>query len=147
MRSTPTFAVVFLVSSALSCAALPPDPASLWALTVTNGSVASRNASGNTWDTIGGAPDPVVCLTFDGRRTCTGESADTYSPTWNFTFPTTSARVLQAGMLVEFYDNDTVGGEAICTTTTIPVSNGDFASNSGRITCGGSSFNYTLSAR
>lgn len=114
---------------------------------MTSGSVSSTSPSGGQWDTIGGAPDPVVCITINGVRTCTPESRDRYAPVWNYTFPTTTASALQAGITVEFYDNDAVGSEAICATTRVSIGNGDFAEGGGSVSCGSSSFNYTLSAR
>ena len=142
----PAIAVFALSFSSLSCVA-PPDANSSWELTVTSGSVAAVAPSGGQWDTFGGAPDPVVCLTINGTRVCTPESRDRYSPVWNYTFPVATAGALQAGITVEFYDNDTVGSEAICATTRLAPSNGDFASGGGSISCGGSSFNYDLAPR
>lgn len=53
-------------------------------ITVTDGTVAERTGTGGSWDSLGGAPDPFVCVTYNGRQNCTPEVTDTFAPRWNY---------------------------------------------------------------
>jgi hypothetical protein len=121
------------------------DPGSFWVLTVTNGTVTERNPGGSSWDAVGGAPDPMVCLTINGERRCTQARADTFSPSWNAAFPATTAGMLQAGFTAEYLDEDVTTNDVICGRGIIPLRPGDFSSRSGNFGCDSGRVNFTLS--
>ena len=103
------------------------DPTGTWVLRLTSGSVASRKANGDTWDGDGSPPEPKVCLTVNGSRSCTPTIQDTYSPVWNTSFAAATATVLQAGVLAEYTDVDAFVDDPICSGS-IPVTQAEFQS-------------------
>lgn len=110
------------------------DATGRWVLRITSGSVSARNASGSFWDADGSSPDPKVCLTINGSRTCTTKLADTNSPVWNTNFSAVTATALQAGVLAEYIDEDFTFDDPICSGT-IAVTSTDFASGSWGFSC------------
>lgn len=122
------------------------DPASRWVITATSGTVATAGAAG-AWDSFGGAPDPQVCITLSGQRTCTPYVNDTFSPTWNFAFPATTAEALQAGILTSYIDYDS--GSADDTICDLRIRLGRMAFESGGSTapCPYGSWSFTLRAQ
>jgi hypothetical protein len=110
------------------------DPAGFWILSVTSGTVASRNASGSHWDADLSAPDPKVCLTINGNRSCTQSIQDTLSPVWNKNFPAATATALQAGVFLEYLDTDLTSDDPICSGT-LSVTSSTFASGSWGFSC------------
>jgi len=54
-----------------------------WVITIVGGTIPERRQSGETWDALGGAPDPYVVVTVDGERCVTATKNDTFSPRWN----------------------------------------------------------------
>lgn len=103
------------------------DPTGSWILRLTSGTVASRKANGDTWDGDGSPPEPKVCLTVNGTRSCTPTIQDTYSPVWNTAFPAATATALQAGVLGEYIDVDVIDDDPICMGS-IPVTQDEFRS-------------------
>lgn len=126
------------------------DPTSRWNITIKTGKVTN-----NSWNSFS-APDAMVCLWIDGKRTCTQDSGDTMAPVWNCTLGPVAASVLAAGIAVEIFDNDlsssgtcgwtldTPPGEAICTKGTVTVKPSDFASRTWGASCAEGSFSATL---
>jgi len=53
-------------------------------ITFDSAQVSKYKASGNSWDTLGGAPDPRAALLVDGDILCqTSTDQDTFDPVWN----------------------------------------------------------------
>lgn len=100
-----------------------------------------------SWDAVGGAPDPMVCLTINGERRCTPARADSFNPIWNFAFPATTAGMLQAGFTAEYLDEDLTSNELICGRGVITITQDDFASRSGSFGCDSGEVNFTLTPR
>jgi len=111
------------------------DPASRWSLIVTTGVISQRKGDGSTWDTLGGAPDPLVCITIAGERRCTGAVADNFTPVWNSRFPATSASELLGGVRVEIIDEDAAANDDICSAGNVLVTLADFQSGVGDFGC------------
>lgn len=110
------------------------DPTGLWVVSISNGSVAPRKLDGSLWDADASPPDPFVCLTLNGRRTCTTAIQDTYSPSWNQLTQAVTATALQAGVFVEYIDEDLSVDDPICQGT-IAVTAADFAHGRWDIIC------------
>jgi hypothetical protein len=95
-----------------------------WVITVIDGTIPERNrSSGETWDAIGGAPDPYVVVTVDGEDCITRTKADTFTPSWNeeclFTLYNDSAMTISV-MDEDIAEHDTIGqtsAEVITITT------------------------------
>lgn len=120
---------------------------SQWVLTVTSGTVAQRGPDGSTWDSLGGAPDPFVCVTIQGARTCSRAVADSFTPTWNHAFPVIQASVLQSGVEIAMYDEDVAANDTICGGGTIAFPVSAFADGGGTLQCGYGTMSYTLTRR
>ena len=112
------------------------DPTGRWVIRVTTGTVAMRKSSGDTWDAFGGAPDPKVCLTLSGSRTCTPAIPDSFAPTWNTDYPAVTATALQVGIPVEYIDEDLSSDDPICTGN-VPVTTTSFSQGSWTLSCSG----------
>lgn len=110
------------------------DPTGLWSVAINDGSVATRKLDGSLWDGDASPPDPFVCLTLNGRRTCTTAIQDTYSPTWNQRTQAATATALQAGVFVEYVDEDAAVDDPICQGT-LAVTAADFARGRWEIIC------------
>ena len=123
------------------------DPLSLWSITVTSGKISERDPTGASWDTFGGAPDPLVCLTINGQRSCTRTAQDTISPVWNQSFPPATAASLASGVSVEIWDEDVSSNDPICGSGTLTVSKDQFAQGTWGASCAEGSFQAVLSAR
>lgn len=123
------------------------DPSSRWVLTVTTGTVATQGAAG-AWDPFGGAPDPQVCITISGRTTCTPYANDTFTASWNFAFPETTAGVLQAGVMTSYVDYDSgTANDRICGDYTLAINRATFLAGGTTVGCGSSGWNFTLRAQ
>lgn len=111
------------------------DPTSQWDVIVRDGTVAEQGSDGSAWDTLGGAPDPFVCITVNGNRQCSRTISDTFSPSWNETlFTSAGGGSLQGGINVEYWDEDVSEHDSVCSSTmTIPSS--AFAAGSVTMTC------------
>lgn len=118
-------------------------PGSAWVITVTSGTVAARMGTGSAWD-IGSAPDPFVCVTFNGRANCTPDANDTVVPAWHYALPPVAAGMLLAGVPTVFRDRDTVGSEAICDDITLGFTQDTFRMGGGSRSCGSGSWYFTL---
>jgi len=119
------------------------DTSSHWVLTVTSGTVATTGAAG-AWDPFGGAPDPQVCITLSGRQTCTPYANDTFSPTWNFAFPATTAEVLQAGVMTSYLDYDTGSSNDTICDLRIRVGRMAFEAGGFTVPCTYGTWSFTL---
>ncbi|MBI5517259.1 MAG: hypothetical protein HY909_26025 [Deltaproteobacteria bacterium] len=93
------------------------DPTGRWVITVNDGQISSLTPAGLSWDSPGGAPDPYVCLTLGGARSCTRTRDDTYTPTWNVRFPSTLASDFLAGFRIEILDEDVSEDDIVCSET------------------------------
>lgn len=113
------------------------DPTGRWVIRVTTGTVAMRKSSGDTWDVFGGAPDPKVCLTLSGSRTCTPVVDDSFAPTWNTDFPAVTATALQVGIPVEYIDYDGASSDDPICTGNVPVTTTSFSQGSWTLSCSG----------
>ena len=111
-------------------------PSWRWIVTATYGTVAQRNSAGDTWDALGGLPDPKVCMTLGGVRNCTPMRADTLSPSWGFSFPATAADTLSGGVMVEYVDEDISSDDAICSGQ-LSISAEAFRTGTWGVTCSG----------
>ncbi len=120
------------------------DPYSLWIPTVTSGKVASKKASGDAWDTLGGAPDPYVCLTIGSRRSCTTTVKDSFQPYWNEAFPAATALTLMDGVTVSIVDEDLANNDGICGPNVVPVTQPSFQTGQWSLSCDEGSFTVTL---
>ncbi|MDB4929968.1 MAG: hypothetical protein JWM10_2452 [Myxococcaceae bacterium] len=119
-------------------------PGSAWIITVTDGTVAERTGTGGSWDSLGGAPDPFVCVTYNGRQNCTPDASDTYAPRWSYALPAVTAGMLMAGVPTVFKDRDVAGADAICEDITLAFVRETFVSGGGSRACGSGRWNFTL---
>lgn len=110
------------------------DPTGRWVLRITSGVVASRNSSGSNWDADLSAPDPKVCLTINGNRSCTRTIQDSYTPLWNTDFPAATATALQSGVNIEYADADLTVDDPICSGM-LSATASDFQSGSWGFLC------------
>ncbi len=85
----------------------------------------------------------MVCLTIGGVRQCGTPARDSFLPRWSATFPTT-AGALQAGIVVEYVDDDGGTAEAICPTFTVRLQQHRFDAGSGLLDCGNGDLTYQL---
>lgn len=97
------------------------DPASQWSIRVLGGTISQRGPDGSTWDAFGGAPDPYVCVTIGGARTCTPAIPDSFTPVWNQDLPPATANTLRAGISVATYEEDVASNDTICGLGTFPI--------------------------
>jgi len=111
------------------------NPSGFWVPTVTFGTISEKDpATGSSWDTLGGLPDPKVCLTINGNRGCTKAMQDTLKPSWNAAGPAQTATALQSGIKVEFLDEDLSSDDTICTGN-LAISLYNFQSGSAKVSC------------
>lgn len=123
------------------------NPSGLWQLTVTSGMIATQNQSGSAWDSFGGAPDPIACLTINGSRSCTTSRADTFTPSWNMSVGPMTATALLAGITAEILDEDVSINDTICAAGVVPVTQQNFLSGTWGASCNSGSFQATLTAQ
>ena len=123
------------------------DPTAQWVITVTSGQISERDSGGAAWDTLGGLPDPFVCLTINGVSKCTPAAADTTKPVWNTTFAPATALALQTGVTVEIWDEDISDDDVICGRGMIPVTEGDLRAGKWGASCKEGSFSATVQLR
>jgi hypothetical protein len=103
------------------------NPASQWDLIAQSGLVAERNSAGETWDALGGAPDPYVCVTLNGATKCTTAAQDTFSPAWYEKLVSKGGGgSLMGGIAIGFYDDDVSNPDTICSGN-VTVSEESFA--------------------
>jgi len=121
-----------------------PGPNDLYVLTVVSGTVTQNDPTGQTWDAAGGLPDPFVCLTIGGTRTCTTTAQDTLTPKWNFAFPVAKVSSLEAGIVVEIWDEDLTSNDPICGKGTVPFAAANLTSGTWSAQCMYGSFTATL---
>lgn len=99
------------------------DGTAVWVVSAVRGSVAERKADGSTWDAVGGAPDPFVCVRLGGELRCTGPVQNTMRPVWNEDLLTATARTLMdSGLRVSFWDEDVTNHDSIYTEGLLSVS-------------------------
>ena len=127
-----------------SAATCSLDPAGLWKITVTSGRIATTDPTGSSWDTFGGAPDPLVCLTIAGQRSCTAAIQDSFTPLWNEEFPLATATALLSGVTVEIIDSDIASNDDICRPTLTAISEATFLAGSLEVGCSVASIKATL---
>ena len=126
------------------------DPSGFWVVTVTNGWVYEKQPNGSSWDSVGGLPDPFVCLTINGDRRCTVAAQNTTTPTWNGAYPKATATALQTGVKVEYWDEDLSSNDEICKAANIAISAANFKAGGLKIACGNpeyANFNLSLNAQ
>jgi hypothetical protein len=93
------------------------DRSHLWQLVAVNGLVADFPDYGGSWDLLGGAPDPQVCVTVSAITNCTAVAHDTYVPEWGSygtILAEAPASVFRGGILTELLDVDPYGYDTIC---------------------------------
>ncbi len=117
------------------------DGATVWRVTVATGGVARMNPEGDAWDVASGAPDPKVCAEVDSAERCTSVAVDTYTPgsvnEWGAQgtlVAETSAAKLQAGILIDYLDDDVGFDDVICEGTR-SFTLAQFRAGTGRISC------------
>lgn len=123
------------------------NPTGTWVITATSGWVGEKTPDGSSWDTWGGLPDPLVCLTINQRRTCTQAAQDTTSPAWNTPFPAATATALQAGITVEYLDKDLASNDVICGPSAFGIDTEAFRLQKMKLSCtaaGHAGINATL---
>lgn len=123
------------------------DPAGLWRITVTSGTISTTDPTGSSWDSFGGAPDPFVCLTIAGQRSCTATIQDSFTPAWNEVFPAATATALLSGVTVEIVDSDIASNDEICRPGLVAIGEPTFLAGSFAAGCSGASIKATLSAQ
>jgi len=90
------------------------NPSSTWFFAVESARIALTKSTGESWDALGGAPDPFVML--DARQTTTKQ--DTFTPLWQEGATYTAATLTGAGVSLTVFDsdlasNDLIGGPSI----------------------------------
>ena len=89
--------------------------ASRWNLTADGAVVNQKDANGNAWDTLGGLPDPMVCVTINGAKKCTYSKQDTLTPAWYTTLHNqVGAGTLIGGFSITILDDDLTTPDIIC---------------------------------
>lgn len=123
------------------------DPASMWILTVTTGSINMTQESGASWDDANGPPDALVCLTIvAGMEVCTAAVDDDFTPEWNFAFPAAPAMELTGGIRVEFSDqDDMMSVDNICRPANARIPERNFGLGAGAVGCGMDAMGLPLS--
>lgn len=111
-------------------------PTGTWTVSATSATIEEHNDAGGTWDAFGGAPDPILCLTLGGSRTCAPTVSDTLMPTWSpaYMFGTATTTALQSGVAWSLTDDDVDADDEICTGTFAP-SDEELGAGALRITC------------
>ncbi len=121
------------------------DPAVDWRLEVVDGTVIEHDASGNTWDSFGGLPDPLVCVTIGTDRQCSVDRADTLAPVWNFLYPTAvSVSALSAPMRIEVQDYDPTSANDVIGDVMTMATRADFDAPVWTVTVGRASIRMRL---
>jgi len=88
--------------------------ASQWDLVALSGTVTQKGPSGS-WDTLGGMPDPYICVTANSQTNCTTAAQDTLSPSWNqVLFQNIGGGALMGGFAIQYYDKDLTVNDNIC---------------------------------
>lgn len=85
------------------------DSAAVWEIRFIDGAVDSeKKPDGTSWDALGGAPDPFVCVTLSGdtKPRCSTAPSDTFKPVWNYSAGSVTAGVAKLGFDVGLYDDD-----------------------------------------
>lgn len=123
---------------------LGSDPAETWSIRIDRGTVTQYDPTNAAWDVPGGLPDPMVCLTINGRRACTPTKQDTLTPVWSYTFPAARLSYLRAGVTVEMLDEDLADNDTICGSGVIPIDDSDLTSRTWAAQCTYGSFTATL---
>lgn len=118
-----------------SLGACQPDPLGLWAVTIVNGTISQRDRDSEAWDVGGGLPDPKVCLTIGGQRTCTYVADDTVTPIWNKSLPPMTASVLLSTITVEIWDDDNLSNDPICGRSEAFITKQELARGLWRVGC------------
>jgi hypothetical protein len=59
----------------------------LYTVRVLGAMLTEQNANGDSWDPLGGLPDPLVTITLNGTTAATPRIDDTLMPTWDFDLP------------------------------------------------------------
>lgn len=116
----------FCSSSTMKCEV---DPLKNWVITLGSGKALDADGTGD-------GPDTQVCLTYDGRTTCTEEASDTHEPKWSTVFPPTSSFTLLTGVRFTYIDIDVAFDDTICTGTMI-LKPEDFKNGTFKWTCPG----------
>ncbi|MSP60273.1 MAG: hypothetical protein EXR72_08015 [Myxococcales bacterium] len=117
---------------------------SLWVLTITSGKIAEKGPDGASWDYPGGLPDPFICLTINGLRRCTSTVNDTLAPVWDESFPAATALALQAGVIVEMWDEDLSADDPMCGKGTVAVEPENLKAGTWGAVCTYAAFSATL---
>jgi len=92
------------------------DVTSMWNIVALNGEVTEKNPVGESWDALGGLPDPFLCLTVASARKCTTAAQDTLKPNWNQMLHTNvgGGSLIGPAIKVEYYDDDLTTPDKIC---------------------------------
>ncbi|MCR9162260.1 MAG: C2 domain-containing protein [Nannocystaceae bacterium] len=99
------------------------DPDATWQLLIESAVTTTVDGNGNTWDGLGGLPDPYVRVTLDGDTQTTPIADDTIEPEWNATLfeDSSTARMLMP-ITFELRDSDVITDETMgeCTYELTP---------------------------
>lgn len=82
------------------------EPSSLWDLVIESAVVPQNKPNGDTWDAVGGLPDPFASITVGGQDYATSTKDDTLRPVWNEVVRGVRWDVLEAGVDVVLWDED-----------------------------------------
>ena len=108
----------------------------IWIVTVASGIITEKNAAGESWDPLGGLPDPFACLTIGGQaQACTPAVQDTLTPAWNFQLGAATTAAIQAGIAVEIWDEDELSNDPICAALAIVPTDDGLAAGSMDVGC------------
>ncbi|HVV84846.1 MAG TPA: C2 domain-containing protein [Kofleriaceae bacterium] len=94
----------------------------VYTITVVNGRVPLMDPAGESWDPIGGAPDPYAVVTLNGVNLgMTPVVQDNFNPVWN---TAAAPQVIPAGstLFVDMFDQDVDGDDGIVRCSWMPIS-------------------------
>jgi hypothetical protein len=102
---------------------------------------------GRSWDTLGGSPDPYVCLSIAGTSRCTPYLDDTFSPRWNYRFAPVSTQAIEGPISFSVGDDDYGTDDILCSgsfrLTPSNLAAGGFTINN----CNEGPINFTITHR
>ncbi len=111
------------------------DLSSQWDILAVSGTVSPKKPSGDAWDALDGAPDPLVCVTVIGDKNCTLADQDTFKPSWNQKVAQNiGGEALMGGINIAYADEDISSNEGICSGN-IAVQESDFADGGFSFSC------------
>lgn len=119
--------------------------ASRWNLILSSAVVSQKKSNGDAWDTLGGLPDPVACVTINGQRKCSSVKQDTLTPYWNeILHIAVGGGSLGGGFSIELTDSDWSAHDQICSGN-VTVGEADFNLGGVKYDCSLATIRFGLS--